>query len=183
MAVSVRSRLVSATMSVNDHEFIQKTRRDHDGLLRMIDRILEMCDRTGEREHCTGCDSGRRVVCGGNIEQSIRVFVETTLMHNLLESALMKDYVPHDHRVAHQRAHIEISEQLKGIRTVFARDGNGIVAIHGIDLVRESLVRHIEEFDSVLEQFIAAANPDPDELANALSPVHGREIGYRPGGV
>jgi hypothetical protein len=174
---------MSATMSENDHEFIHKMQRDHDGLLRMIDRILDMCDRTGEPEHCTGCDSSRRVVCGGNIEQSIRMFVETTLMHNLLESALMKDYVPHDHRVAHQRSHIEIAEQLKGIRTVFARDGNGIVAIHGIDLVRESLVRHIEEFDSVLEQFIAVANPDPDEVANVVAPVLDREIAYRPGGV
>ncbi|NJD24117.1 MAG: hypothetical protein FIB06_01810 [Betaproteobacteria bacterium] len=170
-------------MTANDHDFIQKMQRDHDSLLRMIDRILEMCDRTGELEHCTGCDSGRRVVCGGNIEQSIRVFVETTLMHNLLESALMKDYVPHDHRVAHQRAHIELSEQLKGIRTVFAHDGNGIVAIQGIDVVRESLVRHIEEFDAVLERYLAAANPDPGDVVIAASPMTDLDIAYRPGGI
>lgn len=163
-------------MAAEDHDFIPKMRRDHDSLLQMIDRILAMCDRTGDLEHCTGCDAGRRVVCGGNIEQSIRVFVETTLMHNLFESALMKDHVPHDHRVAHQKAHIDIAEQLKGIRTVFARDGNGIVAIHGIDRVRDSLVSHFEEYDLLLEQFIAAANPDPGEPGFSVEPAVDRGL-------
>lgn len=170
-------------MPANDHDFIQKMHRDHESLLRMIDRIVDMCDRQGVADQCKGCDSGRRVVCGGNIEQSIRLFVESTLMHNLLESALMKDYVPHDHRVAHQRAHIDLAEQLKGIRTVLARDGNGIVAIHGIDLVRDALVRHIEEFDAVFEQFLASASPDPLDPAARGRPAVDGMIGYRAGGT
>lgn len=139
---------------------IHLMRRDHERLLQMIDRILAECDQHGEPAECTACPPVRRAVCGSNIEQAIRHFVESTLRHNLFESTLMERHVPAAHRIAHQRAHIALAQQLKEIRTVFAHDGNGIVAIEGIDRVRQSLLAHFEEYDAVLEQHLnEAARP------------------------
>lgn len=135
--------------------------RDHQHLLQLIQRIEDQCDPNDRPERCRDCPEPQRGVCHGNIEQLIRAFVEATLKHNLTESAFMEDVLPTEDRVAHNRAHLEIAQQLKAIRVVFSADGNGIQAIEGIARVRQTLLSHFKEHDQLLEsQLTRAANGD-----------------------
>ena len=58
--------------------------------------------------------------------------------------------------MAHNQAHLEIAEELKAIRVVYRADGNGVQAIEGVIQVRGSLLRHFQEFDKLLEDFLQA---------------------------
>lgn len=126
-------------------------------MIDLIQQITSLCSRRDSQESCEGCDSGRRSVCHGNIEQLVRTFVDVTLHHHLIESAYMAECVPPAHRIAHNRAHMEIAEQLKAIRLVFAEGGNGVVAIDGIDRVFGALSAHLTEYDEPLEEYLRAA--------------------------
>lgn len=148
-------------MSPYHQESLDKIRRDHDYMLLLIQRIMGECDRQGELENCSDCQPTRRHVCHGNIEQLIRAFVESTLKHNFLESMYMEHLVPEAHRIAHNRAHTEIAEQLKDIRAIFSDDGNCVVAIEGIDRIRATLKSHFEDYDRELLNYIMA----PDATA------------------
>lgn len=139
---------------------VEKMRRDHEHMLQSIQRIQAQCDQRDRIENCNDCHSSRRTVCHGNIEQQIRSFVEMTLKHNLIESMYMEGIVPPAHRIAHNQAHMDIAQQLKGIRVVFSGDGNGIQAIEGIDLVQQTLLTHFQEYDQQLENYFAAAVAD-----------------------
>lgn len=134
---------------------IERMRRDHTHLMQLIDRILAECGERGQVADCNGCAPGRRGVCHGNIEQTIRAFVEATLKHNLMESALMDSTVPETHRIRHNQAHMDLAVQLRDIRVVFAKDGNGVVAIEGIDRVHATLLEHFREYDAQLERYLA----------------------------
>lgn len=136
---------------------IEKMRRDHELMLQLIERILAQCNQREQIDNCNDCHSSQRGVCHGNIEQQIRAFVEITLKHNLLESMYMEDVVPSEHRIAHNTAHLEIARQLREIRVVFSGDGNGILAIEGIERVRDSLLAHFTEHDQQLETYLTAA--------------------------
>ncbi len=138
-------------------EATEKMRRDHDLLLQLIERILAHCDQRDKISSCHDCHSSQRGVCHGNIEQLIRTFVEITLKHNLVESMYMEDFVPSEHRIAHNEAHMAIAQQLREIRVVFTGDGNGIKAIEGIERVRDSLLTHFTEHDQQLQIYLDAA--------------------------
>ena len=130
--------------------------RDHDHMLELIARIKAVCTQRERVDSCNTCQPNLRVVCRGNIEQLIKTFVEVTLKHNLIESMYMEDGVPPAHRVAHNRAHLVIAEQLKAIRVVFAEDGNGILAIEGVDQALATLMAHFKDYDQDLEGYLLA---------------------------
>ncbi len=136
---------------------VEKIQRDHEHLLALIQRIDAECDQQGILESCADCHSKRRAVCHGNIEQLIRAFIETTLKHNFIESMFMEDLVPEAHRIAHNQAHMDIAAQLKEIRVIFSDDNNCILAVAGIEKVRQSLIEHFKDFDQQLEGYLAEA--------------------------
>lgn len=144
--------------------------RDHEHLLQLIQRIEDQCDPNDRPERCRDCPEPQRGVCHGNIEQLIRAFVEATLKHNLTESTFMEGVLPTADRVAHNRAHLEIAQQLKEIRVVFSADGNGIQAIEGIARVRQTLLGHLKDHDQLLESHIARAAMAAKEANPALQP-------------
>ena len=126
-------------------------------MIELARRIKSLCTLRGDVGNCNNCEQTRFQVCHGNVEQLIRSFVEFTLKHNLIESLYMEDDVPKAHRIAHNQAHLEIAQQMKGIRAVFSEDGNCVLAIEGIDGVLDALLAHIEEFDQPLESYLLAA--------------------------
>ena len=82
---------------------------------------------------------------------------EITLRHNLMESACMVGQVPEEHRVAHNRAHLQIAEKMRAIRLNFRRRGNGALAIRDVSEVLELLTSHLAEYDQQLESYLLAA--------------------------
>lgn len=144
-------------MSAMRQQDVEKIRRDHEIILGLIDRIKAECTQRDSVDNCNACQPNLRMVCRGNIEHLIKSFVEVTLKHNLIESMYMAECVPQAHRAAHNRAHIEIAEQLKAIRVIFSADGNGILAIEGVDQALTTLVTHFKDFDLELEGYLLAA--------------------------
>lgn len=136
---------------------LERILRDHERMLELVDRIRSECDQRGKIDHCNNCAPNRRGVCHGNIEQLIRSFVEATLKHSAIESMFMEDVAPAEHRIAHNKAHMEIALQLKAIRVVFSEDGNGIEAIEGIDQVHQTLLAHFEDYDRQLAGYLTAS--------------------------
>lgn len=137
---------------------IARIRSDHDYMLALIERILACCTERGRVENCAGCADSRQMICHGNIEELIRAFVETTLKHNVLEAMFMENGVPAAHRVAHIKAHNAITEQMRAIRVIFSEEGDCVIAIQGIDEVKQSLTAHFQEFDQQLETYLLAAS-------------------------
>lgn len=135
---------------------VERIRRDHERMLQLVERIRSECTEQGKVDHCNDCTPNRRGVCQGNIEQLIRTFVETTLKHNVIESMFMEEVAPAAHRLAHNRAHMEIALQLKAIRVIFSEDGNGVQAIEGIDQIHQALLTHFEDYDLQLEGYLRA---------------------------
>ena len=141
---------------------VEKIRRDHQHMLELISRIQAECTQREKVNNCNACDTSLRQLCHGNIEALIKNFVDVTLKHNLIESIyMMEEGVPPEHRIAHNRAHMEISLQLKEIRVVFTRDGNCILAIEGVDQALASLLRHFKDFDEQLENYLLASELTP----------------------
>ena len=143
-------------MSQYKDEAIARIREDHDYMIDMIRRITASCSQIGLIENCNDCTSAHRQFCNASIESLIRAFVEFTLKHNLTESMYMEECVPPAHRAAHNLAHMDIAEHLKRIRVVFAKDGNGILAIEGIEETLRTLKQHFKEFDRELEEYLLA---------------------------
>lgn len=143
-------------MSGTRAQDVEKIRRDHDRILELIERIRAECNQRDSVESCANCQPNLRVVCRGNIEQLIKSLVEVTLKHNFIESMYMEDGVPQAHRVAHNRAHLVIAEQLQAIRVEFAEDGNGILAIKGVDQALVTLMAHLKDYDQDLEDYLLA---------------------------
>lgn len=137
---------------------IEKIRRDHAYMNELMERIKSTCTEVGSIDNCDNCRPERRNLCRGSIEHLIRQFVEFALKHNLVESMYMENNVPQSHRIAHNRAHMGIAELLKSIRVVYADDGNGILAIEGVDKALRVLQAHIEEFDQQLECYLLGAD-------------------------
>jgi len=135
-------------------EAVERMHRDHDYLLDLIRRIKATCDRNDKIDNCRDCGSNHRDLCHSNIEQLVRTFVEATLKHNAIESLYMAQGVPKAHRIAHNKAHMAIAEQLKAIRVVLSEDGNCVLAIHGITEVLHTLQSHFSEFDQQLEFYL-----------------------------
>jgi hemerythrin len=135
-------------------EAAERMRRDHESMIDLIRRIKATCTENDEVDNCNNCQPNRRQVCHGNIEQMIKAFVEATLKHNILESLYMEDGVPPAHRHAHNKAHMDIAEQMKAIRVVLSADGNCVLAIVGIDRVLQSLLAHFTEYDQQLESYL-----------------------------
>ena len=143
-------------MSAIREQDVEKMHRDHDLIIGLIARIRNECSKRESAENCQGCQPNLQMVCRGNIDQLIKSFVEITLKHNLIESMYMEDGVPQAHRAKHNRAHMEIAEQLKAIRVVFSSDGNGIVAIEGVERALATLLAHFKDFDQELEGYLLA---------------------------
>lgn len=135
----------------------ERIRRDHDTMIDLVRRIKAQCTQSAKVDNCNDCELRQRPVCHGNIEQLVRAFVEVTLKHNLLESVFMESGVPHAHRIAHNRAHMDIAQQLKAIRVVFSEDGNCVLAIEGVDHVLETLRIHANDYDLALESYLLAS--------------------------
>lgn len=138
-------------------EAVERMHRDHDVLVELVHRIKASCTRAPSIANCDQCALSHRQVCHGNIEQLVKSFVEATLKHNMIESLLMEQGVPQGHRVAHNKAHMALAEQLRSIRVIFSEDGNCVLAIEGIDRVLANLLAHFAEFDRELEQYLMAA--------------------------
>ena len=145
-------------MEETQQQSVDRIHRDHEQMLELIDRIKAECIQDGKLDNCHQCPSNIRLVCHGNIKQMVRMFVESTLKHNLIESIFMEGKVPAAHQIAHNKAHKEIAEQLKSIRVIFSDDGNCILAIKGIDTVHQALEAHFKAFDEELERLLLAAN-------------------------
>jgi len=144
-------------MSLIREEAVERMQRDHQKMIALIERIRTTCTQTDVvTDGCNICPPGQQQLCHGNIEQQIRNFIEVTLKHNLMESLYMEQGVPAAHRVAHNRAHLAIAEQLKSIRVVLAEDGNCVLAITGIERVLSILQDHIASFDEQLEAYLLA---------------------------
>jgi hypothetical protein len=144
-------------MQCDREQLVAKLRQDHEYMEDLMAQLRHLCLHGDGAANCSGCTVGQRTLCTSDIVQSIRTFVDVTLRHNLIESACMADHVPRDHRVAHNRAHIAIAEQLEGIRQGFGESGNGVVAVAALVALFDSLAAHIEEFDHELEQYLLAA--------------------------
>lgn len=134
---------------------VDRIRRDHEHMLQMVGRIRSECSEQGKVANCSECAPNRRGVCHGNIEHLIRSFVESTLKHCAIESMFMEEAVPAAHRIAHNKAHMEIALQLKAIRVIFTEDGNGVQAIEGIDQVHQTLLAHFKDYDLQLETYLS----------------------------
>ncbi len=141
-------------MLMIQEEAIQRMRRDHACMIDLIQRIKASCTQNGVVESCHHCQSDHRQLCHANIEQLVKAFVEATLKHNVIESLYMQDGVPKDHRIAHNKAHQAIAQQLQAIRIIFSEDGNCVLAIHGVDDVLATLQTHFAEFDQQLESYL-----------------------------
>ena len=148
-------------MTTAREQDVNKIRRDHEHMLELISRIQAECKQREQVNNCNACDTSLRHLCHGNIEALIKTFVDVTLKHILIESMYMEEGVPHAHRIGHNRAHMDISLQLKEIRVVFSRDGNCILAIEGVDQIRASLLRHFTEYDQQLEIYLLATAESP----------------------
>lgn len=135
---------------------IDRIHRDHDYMIELAHRIKAACTQNGTVENCNECHQDQRQLCHGNINDLIRLFVETAQKHNLYEVLLMSEGVPLAHRIAHQQAHLALADQMKAIRVVFSAAGDCIVAIEGIDRVLDTLLLHGQEFDSQLEAYLMA---------------------------
>ena len=136
---------------------IEKLHKDHAYMKALILRIKGMCSQRGVVDSCDNCATAKRDVCRSNVDQLIRNFVEVTLKHNLLETLYMEQGVPHEHRVAHNRAHLEMAEQLQQVRAVFSEDGNSLIAIEGIDQMLDCLEAHARDFDEPMEAYLQTA--------------------------
>ena len=143
-------------MSAMRKQDIEKISRDHTQILELIARIKAECIQRDSVVNCNACQPNSRMVCRGNIEHLIKLFVEVTLKHNLTESVYMEEGVPQAHRVAHNRAHLEIAEKLKAIRVTFSADGNSVMAIEGVEQALELLMAHFRDFDQQLEAYLFA---------------------------
>lgn len=143
-------------MAPVEESAVERIRRDHERMMDLIERIRAECNQRDKIRDCNDCAPNRRGVCNGNIELMIRTFVETTLKHNVIESMFMEETTPADHRLAHNKAHMEIALQLQAIRVVFAEGGNGILAIEGIDRVHQTLLDHFRDYDQKLESYLKA---------------------------
>lgn len=144
-------------MKSDQEPLVAKLRQDHEYMVELMEEIRRLCIRGDSSENCTSCSLSQRVICGSNIEQAIRDFVEVTLRHNLIESACMDSHVPRAHRVAHNLAHLEIAEQLEAIRRGFAASGNGVVAVNEIGALLDAQAAHFAEYDLPLEKYLLAA--------------------------
>lgn len=123
----------------------------------MVERIRAECGQRNKIEHCSNCQAPHRTVCQGNIDQLIRAYIEATMKHSLIESMYMEEGVPAAHRIAHNQAHMAISQKLKAIRVVLSEDGNYVQAIDGIDDIQETLLAHYRDFDLPLERYLHEA--------------------------
>jgi len=135
----------------------EKLAQDHAYMDALVAQIADLCTSRETVEDCNACTYGKRNLCRNNVEQLIRNFVQVTLKHNLLESLWMEHSVPEAHRIAHNRAHLIIAEQLDELRVIFSKDGNSVVAIDGIDRIQATLRAHHAEFDIPLEHHLKAA--------------------------
>jgi hemerythrin len=135
---------------------LARIRRDHEYMIELVRRIKATCTQGEAVEDCHDCLPELRRVCHGNIDELIRSFIETTQKHNLYEALLMRYGVPQAHRIAHNQAHLELTEQMKAIRVVFSAAGDCVVAIEGIDQVLKTLLAHNDEFDRQLEAYLLA---------------------------
>jgi hypothetical protein len=144
-------------MKSDQEPLVAKLRQDHEYMIELMEEIRRLCIRGESSENCSACPVSQRVVCGSNIEQAIRAFIEITLRHNLIESACMDRHVPTAHRVAHNLAHIEIAEQLEAIRRAFKASGNGAIAVSDISALLDAQVAHFADYDTPLENYLLAA--------------------------
>ena len=144
-------------MKSDQEPLVAKLRQDHEYMMELMGEIRALCVRAEPIENCTICPVSQRALCGSNIEQSIRVFIEVTLRHNLIESACMDINVPRAHRIAHNLAHIEMAEQMETIRRAFVASGNGAVAVESIVALLDTLATHFAEYDLPLEKYLLAA--------------------------
>ena len=144
-------------MQHDREQLVAKLRQDHEYMAELMAQIRQLCLRGDVVENCNACTVGQRTLCTSDIVHSIRTFIDVTLRHNLIESACMADHVPREHRIAHNRAHIAIAEQLEGIRQAFSESGNGVVAVAGLAALFDTLAAHLDEFDHPLEQYLLAA--------------------------
>lgn len=144
-------------MHCDREQLVAKLRQDHEYMDELMAQIRRLCLHGEGAENCAGCTVSQRTLCTSDIVQSIRSFVDVTLRHNLIESACMADHVPRDHRVAHNRAHIAIAQQLEGIRRSFSESGNGVVAVAELAALFATLDAHLDEFDHPLEAYLLAA--------------------------
>lgn len=135
-------------------EAIERMHRDHACMIDLIQRIKASCTQNGQVDSCHHCESNHRQMCHANIAQLVKTFVEVTLKHNVIESLYMQDGVPAQHRIAHNKAHLNIAEKLQAIRIIFSADGNCVLAIHGIDDVLSTLQNHFTEYDQQLESYM-----------------------------
>jgi hemerythrin len=144
-------------MHCDREQLVAKLRQDHEYMAELMAQIRRLCVRGDAAENCNGCPVDRRTLCNSDIVQLMRVFVEATLRHHLIESACMAEEVPRAHRVAHNRAHITIAEQMEGIRRAFGETGNGVVAVADIAALLDTLATHYADFDRPLEDYLLAA--------------------------
>lgn len=144
-------------MKSDQEPLVAKLRQDHAYLIELMEEIRGLCDRGEPDRSCTACPVSRRTICGSNIEQSIRTFIEITLRHNLIEAACMDINVPRAHRIAHNLAHIEMADQMEAIRRAFEASGNGAVAVEEIGALLDTQANHFVEYDLPLEKYLLAA--------------------------
>lgn len=143
-------------MTAIREQAVLRIRQDHEYMLDLARRIAACCTRGPDVDSCWQCLPERQRICHADIEQLVRTFVEVTLRHTLFESMLMEEGVPDAHRIPHRQAHLELAERLKAVRVVFARDGRCVDAIEGIGAVLATLLRHFEEYDRRLEEYLLA---------------------------
>jgi bacterioferritin-associated ferredoxin len=136
---------------------IAKLHQDHAYMDALIQQIASLCLSRGSASSCGECRKANHQLCRANVDQLIHNFIQVVLKHNLLESLYMEQSVPEAHRTAHNRAHLRIAEELDAVHAVFSNDGNSLLAIEGIDRVRETLHRHHHEFDTPLQSLLRAA--------------------------
>ena len=144
-------------MRAEQEPLVAKLRQDHQYLYELMEEIRGLCVRGESTEDCNSCPVIQRSLCGSNIEQSIRRFIEVTLRHNLIEAACMDINVPRAHRIAHNLAHIAMAEQMEGIRRAFEESGNGAVAVEEIGAMLDTHEKHFAEYDLPLENYLLAA--------------------------
>lgn len=131
--------------------------RDHHGLLLKLDRMQALCTSQDSVKDCSLCQTSQQMLCESNLGAQMRGFIEATVKHNLIEASLMAKELPAEERKAHLQDHNDLALELQAIRAELGADGNSAAAIRALARARAHLIRHIDTFDAVLEDYLFAA--------------------------
>lgn len=140
-------------LSLIDHE--------HQTLLDLLQRTRGVClERTAA--DCYSCPPERARQCFAAFERVLNESINYMLEHFAHEERLMDNGVPMEHADRHQAAHADIANAVMRL-TTYLDSGNTVATSKKLaDIFEGWMVRHIEDCDIELAQFVTAQDPARD---------------------